>query len=73
VEEYRCREVLGSDCLFSFSDEGFLYRQRVLFSSGTLERPRSATLSRFLGRGVCESWPRGRWVSQLVGKDVQSL
>ena len=26
VEECRCREVLGSDCLFSFSDEGFLYR-----------------------------------------------
>jgi hypothetical protein len=26
VEECKCREVLGSGCLFSFSDEGFLYR-----------------------------------------------
>jgi hypothetical protein len=26
VEECWCREVLGSDCLYNFSDEGFLYR-----------------------------------------------
>jgi hypothetical protein len=34
MEECRCREVLGSDCLFGFSDEGFIY----LFWSGNHSR-----------------------------------
>jgi hypothetical protein len=34
VEECRYREVLGSDCLFSFSDEGFLYRLWPRIHSG---------------------------------------
>jgi hypothetical protein len=42
-------------------------------TSGTLLRPRSVTLPRFLGRAVWDSWPLGRWVTWLVGKDVQPL
>jgi hypothetical protein len=34
VEECRCREVLGSDCLFSFLDEGFLHRLWLEIRSG---------------------------------------
>jgi hypothetical protein len=34
MEECRCREVLGSDCLFSFLDEGFLHRLRPGIRSG---------------------------------------
>jgi hypothetical protein len=35
--------------------------------------PRSVTLPRFLGRGVWESRSLGRWVTWLVGKDMQTL
>jgi hypothetical protein len=42
-------------------------------TSVTLERPRSATLPCLLGRGVWDSWPHGRWVTRLVGKDAQPL
>jgi hypothetical protein len=43
-------------------------------ASETLQRPRSGTLPRFLGRGVWGSDQlRGKWVTRLVGKDAQPL
>jgi hypothetical protein len=35
--------------------------------------PRSVTLPRFLDSGVWDSWPLGRWITWLVGKDAQPL
>jgi hypothetical protein len=42
-------------------------------TSGALERPRSDTLPCFLGRGVWSVQPCGKWVTRLMGEDVQPL
>jgi hypothetical protein len=77
VVEYR--EVLGSIMLRWLFGWGihmlpFAWnRSRFSQTSETFERPHSAIIPCLLGRGVCDSWPCGRWVSWLVGKDAQPL
>jgi hypothetical protein len=42
-------------------------------ASGTLERPRNATMPRLFSRDEWNLRPLGKRVTQLVGKDVQPL
>jgi hypothetical protein len=77
VVEYR--EVLGSDCLFSFSNKGFLcfflpesvanFLELVELRKGRVVLPCLVFSVEMNGT----SRPLGKWVAWLVGKDVQPL
>jgi hypothetical protein len=70
------REVLGSDCLFSFPDEEFLcfllpepvegFLELVELWKGLIVIP--CLVSSVEMNGI--SIPLGKWVTRLVGKDV---
>jgi hypothetical protein len=73
------KEVLGSDCLFSCLDEGFLcfllpesvagFLELVELWKGLVVLPCLVFSVEMNGT----SRPLGKWVAWLVGKDVQPL
>jgi hypothetical protein len=71
--------VLGSDCLFSFLDEGFIYFLLTSSVAGFLELVelwKGLVVLPFLVSSVelnVTSRPLEEWVAWLVGKDAQPL